>query len=449
MTYAFDEVFKNYDIRGLFPQQINEDFAYKVGRAFVSFLKSKKIAVGRDCRHGNEELFKGFSKGAVDQGCEVIDLGQITSDMIYFAVGDLNLDGGCMITASHNPKEWNGFKFVGKAAAGISSETGLDKIKALAEKNEFETPAKKGKIVEKNILHAYADKVLSFVNVSKIKPLHIVIDASNGMASIAVNDVEKRLPVKISKMFFDLNGNFPNHEPNPLDRNALQDLKSRILKEKADLGAIFDGDGDRMLMVDEKGSTVNGSDLTCLIASSFLKKHPGEKILYTPVMSKIVKETIEANGGVPILEKVGHTFIKVRMRKEKALFGGELSGHFYFRDNYFADSAIITLVIVLEIISQSEQSLSELIAPYRKYFSINEINSDIKDKQGKIAKIKAMYAAKAKSTSELDGFTADFGNWWFNVRPSGTENKLRLNLEANSPELRDEKERELLKIIRE
>ncbi len=445
---VFDEVFKNYDIRGLFPQQVNEDFAYKVARAFVSFLKCKKLAVGRDCRKGNEELFNGFSKGLVDQGCEVIDLGQISTDMIYFAVGSLNLDGGCMITASHNPKEWNGFKFVGKAASGISSDNGLLEIKALAEKGEFEEPAKKGKVIEKNILHAYANKVLSFVDVSKIKPLNIVIDASNGMASKAVNNVEQGLPVKISKMFFDLDGNFPNHAPNPLDGNALQELKNRILKEKADLGAIFDGDGDRMFMVDEKGNTVNGSDLTCLIASSFLKKHSGAKILYTPVMSKVVKETIEANGGIPILEKVGHTFIKVKMRKENALFGGELSGHFYFKDNYFADSGIIALVVALEVISESGKTLSELIEPFRKYFSINEINSDVKDKQGKIAELKKLYAGKAKSTSEIDGFTADFGNWWFNVRPSGTEDKLRLNLEANSSELRDEKEKELLKTIR-
>ncbi len=447
MTSVFDEIFKNYDIRGLYPEQLNEETAYAIARAFAMHMKCKTIALGRDGRIGSPGLFRAVSKGFVDQGCTVVDLGQISTDMIYFAVGKYSYDAGCMITASHNPKEWGGLKFVGKGARGISSETGLENVKELAEKGRFPKPKKKGQLVKNDILGDYAKKVLSFIDVGKIKPLCIVIDASNGMASKAVNAVEKRLPLKITKMFFDIDGSFPNHEPNPLDGTALQELQKKVLAEKADLGAIFDGDGDRMFMVDEKGRAVNGSELTCLIASSLLKKEPGAKILYTPVMSRAVRETIEANGGIPVLERVGHTYIKVRMRKENALFGGELSGHFYFRENFFADSGIIALLIALEAISESGKKLSELVAPFRKYYAIEETNFEVKDKEAKIAEIEKIYAPKAKSTSRLDGFSAYFDDWWFNVRPSGTEPKLRLNLEANSPKLRDGKKEELLKII--
>ncbi len=445
---VFDETFKSYDIRGLYPKQLNEDTAYLIARAFASHLKCKTVALGRDGRLGSQELFKGFSKGLIEQGCTVFDLGQITTDMIYFAVGSLSLDAGCMITASHNPWEWNGFKLVGKGPTGISKETGLLGIKALAESQNFSMPKKEGKIVEKNIMPEYLEKLLSFVNLKKIRPLKIVVDASNGIASKPLKELEKRLPLKMTKLFFDLDGKFPNHEPNPLDPKAFAKLQSLVLEEKADLGAIFDGDGDRMFMVDEKGQTVNGSELTCLIAENFLKKSPGEKILYTPVMSKAVKEVIEENSGKPVLERVGHTFIKVRMRKENILFGGESSGHFYFRDNFFADSGLVALLIALEVISEKNKPLSQTVAPYRRYSMIPETNSLVEDKEAKISEIEKIYGSKAKETSRFDGFTACFEKWWFNVRPSGTENKLRLNLEANNKELMQEKTAELLKIIR-
>jgi len=448
MPSALEEIFKTYDIRGLYPEQLNAETAFSIARAFASFLKCKTVAVGRDARAGNEELFTGFSSGLAEQGCTVIDLGQISTDMIYFAVGNYGYDAGCMITASHNPKEWNGFKLVGKGASGISSETGLVEIKKIAESKSFSKPFAKGKVEKKGVWEDYAKKTLSFIDTKKIKPLHIAIDASNGMAAKAINAVEKKLPLRISKMFFDIDGSFPNHEPNPLDPNALKGLQKKVVKEKADLGAIFDGDGDRMLMVDEKGKTVNGSELTCLIASNFLKKCPKEKILYTPVMSKTVKETIEANGGIPVVERVGHTFIKQRMRKDNVLFGGELSGHFYFRENFFADSAIIALLVVLEAVSVSGKKLSAMIKPYRKYYSIPETNFSVENKEAKLAEIEKTFAPKAKSTSKLDGFTADFGAWWFNVRLSGTENKLRLNIEAGSKSLLAEKERELSAFIK-
>jgi phosphomannomutase len=445
---VFDEIFKSYDIRGLYPEQLNEETAFKIARAFASNLKCKTVALGRDARLGNKELFKGFSKGLVEEGCTVFDLGQIATDMIYFAVGRYSLDAGCMITASHNPKEWNGFKFVGKGPTGISRETGLAEIQAIAESEKFFPPQKKGQVVEKNIMPEYIEKLLSFVDVEKISPLKIVVDASNGIASKPLKELEKRIPVKITRLFFDPDGAFPNHEPNPLDPEAFAMLQSKVLEEKADLGAIFDGDGDRMFMVDEKGRTVNGSELTCLIAENFLKKNPGEKILYNPVMSKAVKEVIEENGGTPVLERVGHTFIKVRMRKENILFGGESSGHFYFRDNYFADSGLIALLIALEVISEKNQPLSKIMQPYRRYFMIPETNSQAENKEAKISEIEKIYGPKAKETSRFDGFTACFEKWWFNVRPSGTENKLRLNLEADSKELMEEKTKEILEIIR-
>ncbi|MCX6798627.1 MAG: phosphomannomutase/phosphoglucomutase, partial [Candidatus Diapherotrites archaeon] len=301
---------------------------------------------------------------------------------------------------------------------------------------------------KKDVLSGYIKNCLSFINAKKIRPLRVVVDASNGMAGLTVPAVEKKLPLRITKMFFELDGGFPNHEPNPLKPENIVALQKRVLAEKADFGVIFDGDGDRMFMVDEKGGVVGGSQLTCLIAANFLRKNKGARIVYTSVMSKAVPETIRANGGIPVVERVGHSFIKQRMRKENALFGGELSGHFYFRENFFADSALIAVLVALEMVSDSGKNLSELVAPYKRYFAIDETNADVKDKDGKIREIGAVYAPKAKKVSRLDGFSAYFDGWWFNVRPSGTENLLRLNLEADTRELMEEKKEELLRIIR-
>ncbi len=445
---VLDQVFKRYDLRGIYPKPLSQEFAYLFGRAVASHLKCKTFVVGRDHRNGSEELLKGFSSGLADQGCSVTQVGLISTDMIYFTVGKYGFDGGAMITASHNPSEFNGFKLVGKGASGISSETGLREISAFMEKEQFDDSVKKGKIAEKDVMDDYIEKVLSFVNLAKIKPLHVVVDASNGMAAKTISALEKKLPLKITPLFFDLDPNFPNHAPNPLDPKAFKQIREKVVKEKADAGALFDGDGDRMYMVDEKGKTVPARDITCLLAKVFLKKQPGSKILYTIVMSKIVPETIKELGGIPAIERVGHTFIKTRMRKDNILFGGELSGHFFFRDNYFADSGIIAFVVALQAISETGEPLSSVAKPYHKYFKIQETNSDVKDKQAKIAEIEQIYAPKAKKTSKLDGFTAYFGDWWFNVRPSGTENKLRLNLEAKTKNLMNKKTQQLLKTIR-
>lgn len=448
MNGVIEEIFKRYDVRGLYPGQLNDGIAYRAGRAFVQRFKPKTLAVGRDCRLGSEPLSKAFIKGAIGQGADITDIGLVSTDMIYFAVGKYGFDAGCMVTASHNPREWAGFKFCGKGATGISSENGLWDVRDLVASGKFEKPVKKGKLLQMDVLSDYTEKCLSLVDAKKIKPLKVVVDASNGMAAKTLSAIEARLPVKIVKVFFEVDGNFPGHEPNPLNPENVEALKKRVLEEKADLGAIFDGDGDRMLMVDEKGNPVNGSMLTCLIASSLLKKSPGSKILYTPVMSKAVPETIGENGGIPVLERVGHSFIKQRMRKENVLFGGEHSGHFYFRENYFADSGLIAWLVALEAISESGKKFSFLINPFRKYCAIDETNSDVRGKSAKLAEIEKIYAPKAEKTSKLDGFSAYFKGWWFNVRPSGTEDKLRLNLEADSRELMEAKKGELLKTIR-
>lgn len=448
MDNVLEKIFKSYDIRGLYPEQLSEELAYKVGRATVQFFKAKTVAVGRDCRNGGEELFKGISRGILDQGCDVVYLGLVSTDMLYFAVGQFGFDAGCMITASHNPKEWNGFKFCGKGAMGISKNTGFWEIRDMVAAEDFPESNAKGKIIQKDVLAAYVDKCFSFVQKNKIKPLKIVVDTGNGMAGKTIPEIEKMLPLKITKMFFELDGNFPNHEPNPLNPKTIAALRDRVLEEKADLGVIFDGDGDRMFMVDELGQTVTGSHLTCLIAKNFLKKQPSSKILHTIIMSKAVPEVIKENGGIPVLERVGHGFIKPRMREENILFGGELSGHFFFRENFFADSGLIALLVTLEAISESGKTLSEIVAPFKRYFAVDEVNSDVLDKGAKIAELKSIYAPNAKRTDDSDGFTAYFEDWWFNVRPSGTENLLRLNVEADSKELAEEKKEELLKEIR-
>jgi phosphomannomutase len=445
---VLEQIFKSYDVRGLYPEQLNEDFAFKLGQAVVQFFKAKTVAVGRDCRNGGDKLFDGLSRGITAQGGDVIDLGLVSTDMLYFAVGQFGFDAGCMITASHNPKEWNGFKFCGKGAMGISKNTGFWDIRDMVSVGKFPESAEKGKIVQRDVLNDYIDKCFSLVHHDKIKPLKIVVDAGNGMAGKTIPEVEKKLPLEIIRMFFELDGNFPNHEPNPLKPETIAALRDRVLEEKADLGVIFDGDGDRMFMVDEKGQTVTGSLLTCIIAENFLKKQPGSKILHTIVMSKAVPEVIKENGGIPVLERVGHGFIKPRMRDENILFGGELSGHFFFRENFFADSGLVALLVTLEVISDSGKKLSEIVAPFKRYVAINETNSDVKDKEAKISELKSIYASNAKKTDDSDGFTAYFDDWWFNVRPSGTENLLRLNLEADSKELAEEKKEELLKAIR-
>lgn len=438
-------IFKAYDVRGIYPTELNEEIAYNVGKAFVSLIKPKNVVIGRDMRLSSDSLFNSLAKGITEMGADVIEIGLCSSDMVYFAVGHYEYDAGIMITASHNPKEYNGLKFVKKGAVPVSSETGLKEIEKMAGKNDFKSAKNKGKIIKKDVMQDYIKNVLKFVDVKKIKPLKVVVDAGNGMAGKVMPEIAKHLPIKLIPLYFKLDGNFPNHVPNPVFEESAAELKKTIIREKADLGLAFDGDADRLGLIDEDEKFVSGSLTTAIVAKKMLSKNPGAKIIYSSTSSWIVAETIKKCKGTPIMSPVGHSFIKQWMRDYNALFGGEGSGHYYYRDNSYADSAFITALIVMEMISEENEPLSEILKPYKKYFAIEETNFKVEDKEQKIKEIRQKY--KSGKINDMDGIRVEFNDWWFSVRASGTEPLLRLNLEAKSKELMEEKAKELKKII--
>jgi phosphomannomutase len=442
-----ESIFKSYDIRGIYPQQLNEDIAYKLGRALVEYLKPQTIAVGRDVRLSSESLARAIIKGIIEEGAEVIDIGLCSTDGLYFAVGNFKYDGGVMITASHNPPEYNGMKVCKKDAVPLSGQEGLNKIKELVLKKNFPTVKKAGKITRRDIDQDYTSHVLSFVDKGKLKPFKIVIDAGNGIAGKIAPQVFRELPCKVIPLFFDLDGTFPNHLPNPIVPENTVSLRDEILKQKADLGAIFDGDADRMFLMDEKGKLLGGDMVTALVAKNLLKKEKGATILYNLVCSKTVPEIIQKSGGRGIRTRVGHALIKPLMKKYNAIFGGEHSGHFYFRNNWFADSGLIALLVCLELISEENKPLSTLLASIDHYFRSGEINSQVVDIPGKLKEVEKRYAGSGK-IDHLDGLTIEFDTWWLSLRPSNTEPLLRLNIEATSEELLGQKKKEMLELIR-
>lgn len=442
-----ESIFKSYDIRGIYPQQLNEDIAYKLGRALVEYLKPRTIAVGRDVRLSSEGLARAIIKGITEGGAEVIDIGLCSTDGLYFAVGNFKYDGGVMITASHNPPEYNGMKVCRKDAVPLSGQEGLDKIKALVLKSNFPAVKKTGKITRHDIDQDYTSHVLSFVDKGKLKPFKIVIDAGNGIAGKIVPQVFRELPCKVIPLFFDLDGTFPNHLPNPIVPENTLFLREKVLEQKADLGAIFDGDADRMFLMDEKGKLLGGDMVTALVAKNLLKKEKGATVLYNLVCSKTVPEVIQKSGGRGIRTKVGHALIKPLMKKYNAIFGGEHSGHFYFRNNWFADSGLIALLVCLELISEENKPLSSLLSSIDHYFRSGEINSQVVDIPSKLKEVEKRYADSGKF-DHLDGLIIEFDNWWFSLRPSNTEPLLRLNLEATTQELLEQKKKELLELIR-
>ena len=437
-------IFKAYDIRGIYPSELNEETAYKIGRATASFLKAKQIVVGRDIRLSGKQLFDALAKGITGQGVDVIDIGLCSSPMLYFAVNFLKAKGSVMVTASHNPKEYNGFKFTRENAIPISEDTGIKDIERLVNKNQFKDAKNKGKIVKKEILNDYTKFALKFAK--NIRPLKVVIDTANGMGGLEVPKVFKKLPCKVIPLFFKLDGTFPNHDPNPLKGESLRFLIEKVKKEKADLGIAFDGDADRVFFTTEQGEIIPADFITCLIAKEMLKHHPKEKILYDLRSSWIVKETVKACGGTTSMSRVGHAFIKEQLRKENGIFAGELSGHFYFRDAFYTDSGIVAAIWILNLLSAENKKFSELIKHLKKYFASGEINSEVKGKEGKIKELAKIY--KDGKISWLDGIRVDYKDWWFNVRPSNTESLLRLNLEAKTKELMETKRDEILRIIR-
>jgi phosphomannomutase len=428
-------IFKAYDIRGKYPYELNEDIAYNIGKAAAKFFKAKEIAVGRDMRLSGDSLFTSLSEGITDMGVDMIDIGLCSSPMASFASGFLKKPV-IMVTASHNPKEYNGFKIMGAGAKPVSADSGIKDIEKMAS-SEIEKSSKRGMIVSKNIDKDYIKHIMKFCRLKDIK-MKIVVDTSNGMAGKFLPMVAEKLKsLDIVKMNFKIDGNFPGHDPNPLKPEIIDILRQRVLKEKADLGVAFDGDADRVFFVSDKGDVVTSDYITCLIGQNMLKDNKGGMILYDLRSSWIVKTK---------MSKVGHSFIKEQMRKDNGIFAGELSGHFYFKDNFYADSGIIGMLQVLCLLSGEGKEMSELIKPLQKYFSTGELNSDVSDKEGKIKALKAKY--KDGKISMLDGIRVDYSDWWFNVRPSNTESLLRLNLEAKSKEIMEEKKKEILDFIR-
>ena len=441
-------VFKAYDVRGIYPGELDEDGAYAIGRAFVEHFEAARIAVGRDMRLSSPQMAASVMRGAADEGAEVLDLGLVGTEMVYFAVGELALDGGIAVTASHNPKEYTGMKIVRRGALPVGGESGLLDVrdKALAV-----TDRKGGgdELMKKvDIWPAYVDRVLSFIDVSALAPLKVVIDAANGMAGAMLPPVLEHLPIEAVTCFFDPDGSFPSHEPNPLLPENREFIVSKTLEEGADLGVAFDGDADRCFFVDDSGEFVPGDFATALLAELILEKEPGAKIIYDVRASWSVPETIERAGGVPLINRVGHAYIKHRMRKDDAAFGGEVSGHYYFRGFSQADSGVVPFLLMLELISKKGRKLSEVLEPFRsRYFITGELNTPVSDVALKLQELKERYASEGK-VSHLDGISVDAHDWHFNVRPSNTEPLLRLNLEARSEELMKRKRDEVLDLIR-
>lgn len=441
------DIFKSYDIRGVYPGELDEAVAERVGSAFVRFLHPKSVAIGRDMRTSSDSLFKAFARGATAQGADVIDLGLTSTDELYFSVGHFGYPAGAMITASHNPKQYNGFKLCRENAIALSGETGVYAIRDLAMGDLPPPGAKPGAIAAKDPLPAFAEHCLSFIERSSVKPLTLVVDAGNGMAGLIVPAILRHLPVRLIPLYFELDGSFPNHPPSPIEPENMADLQAAVRKHKADLGAAFDGDADRMFITDERGELVGGDMVTALVATMLLRTHPGAKILYNLICSRSVPEAIRAAGGIPVRTRVGHSHIKAIMREENAIFGGEHSGHFYFRDHYYADSGLIALLIVLELVSRENKPVSQLLQPLDRRVRSGEINSRVADAQRKLAEVEQRYA-DAQSIDHLDGVTIEYPTWWANIRPSNTEPLLRLNVEADDPATLAEKRDALLALIR-
>jgi phosphomannomutase len=443
------EIFGAYDIRGVHPETLDEAAAYAIGRAMVQFLAAAEVAVGRDMRVSSPALSEAIMRGITDQGADAIELGLTTTDELYFAVGKFGYVAGVMITASHNPAQYNGMKMCRANAVALSSDTGLRQIRDLAVAGTFAEPERQGRIIKRDVTGAYVEHVLSFIDVSKIRPYRIAVDAGNGMAGMIIPAVFEHLPCELIPLYFDLDGTFPNHPASPIEPENTAELRNVVVRKSCDMGVAFDGDADRMFLVSETGHLLGGDMVTALVAKSLLQRAPGSTILYNLICSRSVPEVIERNGGRAIRTRVGHSFIKAQMREYNAIFGGEHSGHFYFRDNWYADSGLIAFLIVLEMISESGKTVSELVGPIDTRFRSGEINSTVSDRQARMIEIEERYAAQGAEIDHLDGITVSFPTWWFNVRASNTEPLLRLNVEADSLEELEERRDEVLRLIRQ
>jgi phosphomannomutase len=449
MRTQFDtSIFKSYDVRGLVPAQIDPEVAYAIGRAFVEVLGRKNICIGRDMRPSGIALMDALTKGATDAGADVTQIGLISTDCIYFAVGHYGFDGGIMITASHNPAQYNGFKFCREEAIAISLETGLADVRDAAAAGNFKAPGVTGSVKAQDVLDDFAAHCLTFIDdVAAIKPLRIAIDAGNGMAGETVPRVFKHLPqISVLPLYFELDGTFPNHPASPIEPENMVDLQRAVAQHHCDLGVAFDGDADRMFIVDERAELIGGDIVTALVGIDTLRHNPGAKILYNLICSRSVPEAIVAHGGVPVRSKVGHSIIKKVMRDQNIPFGGEHSGHFYFKKNWFADSGMIALMQCLNVLGTAPGPVSSVIAPLDKRSRSGEINSVVADIPGKLAALEARYADA--QIDHLDGVTVQYPNWWMNIRASNTEPLLRLNVEGDTEELMAAHRDEALAFIR-
>ncbi len=430
-----EAIFKAYDIRGLCPQQIDPILAKAIGAAFARFCGSETIVVARDMRPTGVALAAAFSDGAMGEGVNVIDIGLASTDLLYFASGTLNMPGA-MFTASHNPAEYNGIKMCLAGAAPLAEDTGLRDIRDLAAEFAEGKPYGNGGGVreERSMLAAFATHALSFIDVDKIRPLKVVADTANGMGGLVAPAILGHLPLELDILFGELDGTFPNHPADPIQPENLRDLQARVMLRRADVGLAFDGDADRVFLVDEKGQPMSGSLTTSMVAAAVLAKNPGAKVLYNLICSKAVPAVITECGGEPIRARVGHSFIKAQMAATGAVFGGEHSGHYYFKDNWRADSGIIASLFVLQLLSEAgpDAKLSELRKPFERFVASGEINTKVAAPLVVIERVESAYGAKAKSVDHLDGLTIDMGTWWFNLRASNTEPYLRLNLEAST-----------------
>ncbi len=445
MPSDLDRIFKAYDVRGVVPDDLDAELVRRIGAAFAEWSGAPRIVLGRDCRLSSPELAASLAEGATARGVDVVDLGLASTDLLYFASGWLDMPG-IMLTASHNPKQYNGMKFCLAGARPVGEETGLRKIRAMVEAGPEPVVASLGSIERRDLLDAYVEHVLSFVDVDAMRPLTVAADTANGMGGLVVPAVMERLPVTLHHLYPELDGTFPNHPADPIDPENQEDLKVAVLEHGADIGLAFDGDADRVFLIDERAQDVSGSLLTALVAIAMLEREPGAKIVHNLICSWTVPEVIREHGGEPVRTRVGHSFIKQVMAETGAIFGGEHSGHYYFRENYRADSGLIAAVAAMGELSKSDEPLSVLLAPLRRYVASGEINSVVDDQQGRIAAIAARYADGRQD--RLDGLTVEFDDWWCNVRPSNTEPLLRLNAEARTPELLAEKTAEVLALIR-
>ena len=431
-------IFKAYDVRGKVGSELTPEVTRKIGQAYAAWLPTTgPVAVGRDMRPDSQELADALITGLRSGGRDVWDIGEVTSDMIYFAVGKNSLAGGVMITASHNPGEYNGIKFCREEAKPVGEESGLFEVRDLAVKADFTDAGSAGTLLQKDLVEDWIQHALSFINPDTLKALHIAVDAGNGMAGKIFPDLEPHIPFEVEEMYFELDGTFPNHIANPLEIKNLVDLQAKITATGCDAGVAFDGDGDRAVLVDELGQPVTGTVLTSLLADYFLKLNPGTTILHNAICGRVAPETITAAGGTAVRTRVGHSFIKAEMRIHDAVFGGEHSGHYYFKDNYNADSGLIAAVIALAVLSDSGKTLSELVAPYRKAFvQIQETNFEVADKAATLKRLETAFSDQDEDW--LDGLTVNFADAWFNVRASNTEPLLRLNAEAKTTEELDQ-----------